>query len=381
MRLRHLLVWISILGALFAISASLTTGQAPASSATAEPDQKVVNAINDGHRTPVEQPLELGEVQWRRDWSVAQSESAKSKKPILILFQEVPGCQTCRDFGSGPLSDPLLVEAIEDLFVPFLVYNNKPGRDAELLERFSEPSWNNPVVRYVSAGGDDLVSRKEGIWTSAAMADRMIAALTAAESPVPSYLRSIDVQNFKGLETSEFAMHCFWEGEAKLGAIDGVYSTRSGWRENREVVRVEFDPAKVNYEQLVLSAKSLKCALTIFAHSGEQRTIASRLVGEADVESVDTEMRDAKDSDQKYYLRQSHFRHLPLTEIQAAKINARLATHKNADDLLSPRQREILADIKRVVALESDALNSFVFPAESELSQYRQRLLAKLQSY
>ncbi len=41
--------------------------------------------------TKNDQPVELGQVHWNRDWEAAKSESAKSEKPILALFQEVPG--------------------------------------------------------------------------------------------------------------------------------------------------------------------------------------------------------------------------------------------------------------------------------------------------
>ncbi len=36
-------------------------------------------------------PVELGAVRWGRDLSAAQHQSATSGKPILVLFQEVPG--------------------------------------------------------------------------------------------------------------------------------------------------------------------------------------------------------------------------------------------------------------------------------------------------
>lgn len=39
----------------------------------------------------VDQPVELGDVQWLRDLDTAVSTSKQQKKPIAILFQEVPG--------------------------------------------------------------------------------------------------------------------------------------------------------------------------------------------------------------------------------------------------------------------------------------------------
>lgn len=39
----------------------------------------------------VTQPVELGQVRWQRDFEAALAESKKTEKPVLILFQEVPG--------------------------------------------------------------------------------------------------------------------------------------------------------------------------------------------------------------------------------------------------------------------------------------------------
>ncbi len=36
-------------------------------------------------------PIEVGKVDWGRDYEAALAASKKTKKPILILFQEVPG--------------------------------------------------------------------------------------------------------------------------------------------------------------------------------------------------------------------------------------------------------------------------------------------------
>ena len=36
-------------------------------------------------------PVELGKVPWLRDYDAALAEAKKSGKPLLLLFQEVPG--------------------------------------------------------------------------------------------------------------------------------------------------------------------------------------------------------------------------------------------------------------------------------------------------
>src|SRR5262249_55155792 len=95
-----------------------------------------------GHAEP-----ELGCVHWGRDVDTALGVARSSKRPVLVLFDEVPGCATCVGFGQQVLAHPLLSEAIETEFVPVFVANSRPGRDAEQLARFGEPAWNNPVLR------------------------------------------------------------------------------------------------------------------------------------------------------------------------------------------------------------------------------------------
>jgi cytochrome oxidase Cu insertion factor (SCO1/SenC/PrrC family) len=47
------------------------------------------------------QPEELGKVKWLRNYDQAIAQSDKNGKPVLILFQEVPGYSTCRNYGNN----------------------------------------------------------------------------------------------------------------------------------------------------------------------------------------------------------------------------------------------------------------------------------------
>src|SRR5207247_2616078 len=93
----------------------------------------VLAMITPAHVTAAQNPRELGLVRWGRSLDAVRAESRSSGRPVLLLFQEIPGCKTCVDFGQGPLSNPLLVEAIESEFVPVAIYNNRAGADADLL--------------------------------------------------------------------------------------------------------------------------------------------------------------------------------------------------------------------------------------------------------
>ncbi len=136
-------------------------------------------------------PVEVGAVSWQRDLEPAYGQSENSGKPVLILFQEVPGCAGCQQFGREVLSNPQIVEAIENEFVPVLVHNNRPGKDAEILKSFGEPAWNFQVIRFLDSKGKDLIPRKDKVWTVPTVAARMVKALEVAKREVPGYLRAL----------------------------------------------------------------------------------------------------------------------------------------------------------------------------------------------
>ena len=145
-------------------------------------------------------PLEVGDVQWGRDLDAALEKSSKTGKPVLVLFQEIPGCSGVQKFGREVLTNPRLVEAIEDEFIPMLVYNNRQGgMDQKLLKNFKEPAWNYQVIRFLNADGKDVIPRKDRVWTTSGVASRMIEALMAANRPVPEYLEDLAKNNQGGL--------------------------------------------------------------------------------------------------------------------------------------------------------------------------------------
>jgi hypothetical protein len=138
-----------------------------------------------------ENPVEIGLVNWGRNLDKALQLSGETGRPIFLLFQEVPGCRGCQDFGRTVLSNPRVVKAIENEFLPVLVYNNKGGEDRRLLERFNEPSWNYQVVRFLDKDGRDIIPRKDRVWTISHLTMRMIETLEAVDRPVPDYLRAV----------------------------------------------------------------------------------------------------------------------------------------------------------------------------------------------
>lgn len=292
------------------------------------------------------QPVELGQVEWIRDFDRGVETAKAQKKPLLVLFQEVPGCSTASGYGKNVLSHPLIVEAIETLFVPVAVYNNTGGEDRKVLDSFGEPSWNNPVVRIITPERKELTQRLSGNYTKAGLVNSMVSALKNSNLDVPQYLNLLNAElNAKAgkKERAVFAMHCFWTGEAKLGNIKGVTSTKPGFMGGYEVVELEFNPGIVSYDELLQKARSNKVAKHVFTVNDIQSAAAKEVAG-GEVSEVGT---FRPDRNPKYYLSRTSYRYLPMTELQKARVNAAIGSLHSPDTYLSPNQLELFGYITK----------------------------------
>lgn len=235
------------------------------------------------------------------------------------------------------MSHPQLVEAIESEFHPVVVYNNQPGKDAEILKKFREPAWNYQVIRFLDEEGKDIIPRKDRVWTLEGVAGRMREALEAIKKEPPAYLKALSAEAGKETGTAAFAMFCFWTGERKLGAIDGVLTTEAGWLEGREVTLVTFDRSRLSFAKLLAAAVSHDCARKVFTRNPADAALAkeSRLL----VGNLTEEYRKARLSDQKRQLGGTPFAKLDLSPVQATKVNAfARVSPKEARRWLSPSQ-------------------------------------------
>jgi hypothetical protein len=284
----------------------------------------------------IEPPIEAGKVRWGRDLRDALALSDSSGKPVLVLFQEIPGCAGCRQFGQDVLSNPLLVEAIETEFTPLLIHNNKSGKDADVLRLYGEPAWNYQVVRFLDAAGKDLIPRKDRVWDTGALAERMVGALTKASRPVPGYLRLLTSEHFSGLQSAVFAMSCFWTGEMALGQINGVIVTEAGFMDGREVTAVRYDPRLISLLDLMAAAGKVNCAQAIYLPEADlERSVSSRLV----IRKI-ADYRRAPVDDQKKQLTGTPAERLNLSAAQATKVNAWYRQNREmATSYLTPSQR------------------------------------------
>jgi len=291
-------------------------------------------------------PIELGKVNWVRNFDEAFEKAHLQNKPLLVLFQEVPGCSTASGYGRNVLSHPLIVEAIESLFVPVAIYNNTDGHDAEILKSFGEPSWNNPVVRIMTPDRKELVPRLSGDYSKLGLVTSMIKALKNDNRNVPQYLKLPEEElraKVNGSEMAVFAMHCFWSGEEALGRIHGVISTNPGFMKGYEVVDVEYDPNVISYNKLLEYGKSEQVANHVFVKDGVQKSIAEKVVGKSSVSDLSN---FRPDTDPKHYLSQTIYKYVPMTALQASRVNAAIGSGRSPDAFLSARQLELLAFIK-----------------------------------
>jgi len=274
-----------------------------------------------------QQPEELGKVDWLRDYDHALELAEKEDKDVLILFQEVPGCATCRNYGHNVLSDPLMVGAIEQYFIPLVIYNNNDGADAEVLKLYKEPSWNNPVVRIVDSEGNNLVDRLASDYSRFGLHGRMKAAMAKRELTADLYFEFLGeelIADQSGRRDSAFySMHCFWNGESSLASADGVLFTEPAFMGGKEVVKVEFDKVRLS-----------KVELDQYALDQEFR-------------EMDFDDGYRIDKDPQYYLKKSAYSKLPLSRIQRSKINTALEKGEDASLMLSPRQKDWLNQVNR----------------------------------
>ncbi len=287
----------------------------------------------------IDQPEELGKVVWLRNLEDGIQLSEQKGKPILLLFQEVPGCATCQHYGQGVLSHPLIVEAIETAFIPVAIFNNKGGEDAKILKYFREPSWNNPVVRIINSDKKDIAKRVAGNYGKLALVSAMKVALQKSQNPIPEYLNILEREfqgEQNGLREATVSMYCFWTGEKNLAGLPGVIETQPGFMGGKEVVQIKYDPVEIEYADVLKFAEANDCASHVFTRNIKEEEVAKKIVGNSISKSSNFKL----DNTPKYYLSKTDYQYIPMTGLQAVLVNAEIGKGFNPEFLLSPRQLE-----------------------------------------
>jgi hypothetical protein len=266
---------------------------------------------------PKNQNIELGKVSWYRNYQEALQKSKETGKPVLLFFQEIPGCATCVNYGRNVLSHPLMVDLIENEFIPLAIYNNRPGADAEILRRYNEPSWNNPVAHFIDETGKDIIPKLEDNYEPASMLLKIREALAKKNIKEPGYVSLLEKDItllFGYTKTKIYETPCFWSGETSLAQQKSVISTEAGFIDSKEVVKIVYDPAISTDKEL------------------------DEYAMQQGFYTIESSRGFRADKDPQYYLKQSAFRYLPLSPVQRTKINQAIPYGVNAELFLSPTQ-------------------------------------------
>ena len=155
--------------------------------------------------------------------------------------------------------------------------------------------------------------------------------------------------------------------------------THSAWIGEREVVEVDYDTERLGFDVLLEKAIEFSCDQHVYETSDEQLKVARERLGER-VSRLGEELRAGKASDQLYYLGRSHLRYVPLTPVQARRVNGALGAKGDPLHYLSTRQAALAGRIAAALAKQADALEELTRPARlAELDEYQAALTQRLE--
>lgn len=265
----------------------------------------------------------LGGVPWMLDADTARARSAESGRPLVVVEAAPRGAAD----GAGVLnggSDPLLVEALRELVVPLLLQAEAPLGDAQRADGPAPP----PTLERPRPDGPQAHD-PEGAATPhapeddpAALARLVTGALNDAQRPVPAWLELVaQGSQAADAQTTTLVTTCFWEGQAHYGGLRHVVDVRVAWRGGHEVVEVDHLPG-LPVATLLDPDVAPACLRGLVAGAPDAAAAA-----EARRLPVlpDHGARPARPEDRLHALRGSPLRALPLTRLQALRVNAALA--------------------------------------------------------
>ncbi len=330
-------------------------------------------------KAPAQDPAaELGRVRWSGSLDEARAAAAREVLPVALLFQRVPGSEEARKFGETALSHPLLVEVLETEFVPVRAIKNDPLNES-ILERYGESDRGGPVLRILDAHGSDLVPRRDDVVDTHGLATRLIEVLGALGHAVPGYLQLVAEETAPGpLERAWIEAPDRAEGEVHLANIPGVVGTRAAVFAGRDTIEVAFRPATLTFRDLLTKAAAVDAASFVFARTDAQLDTARRVLhGRA--RRIDETPEHAPLEQDKPHLKRSHLRYLPLTPMQAMRINSDLATGHDPARWLSPRQIRLAVLLARGERLSPSLLSNLEPPANFfDVASYEREIHRRL---
>lgn len=295
-------------------------------------------------------PPDLGRVRWSRDEAAARREAQQAGRPLIRLTRGATSRPGTAALAAQALAHPIVVDAAAAEFVAVAVDPDEKS---------------DPSVHFLDADGRDLVPAYAGDPSAARLLAGMRDALRAAGRPVSAYLDLVAAEYNPPptRQTATFAVTCYWKGESSLGRLDGVLATRTGTvagpeaGTKDEIVEVDFDPALIDYSKLTRQAAGQACFRRAYAHTPEQADAARAVVG-VDEEKVARRTAEAADTSnqQQFYLSLHPAYHfLPLTALQATKVNAALVKGEPPERFLSPGQVALHRRLEAILAKDKAA--------------------------
>lgn len=311
---------------------------------------------------------ELGAIRYRD----THIEGARGQgRPIMCVKAEVPG-----DLGIGlhVLSHPLIVEAAESLFVPTSVVLRK---ESNYTSRTSS-SWNT-TIEFLNKEGENVVPPFGDEMVSLAEVTRaMIDTLKACNKNVPKYLELLHKEEKIKQQIKASSQFSISERKALFGAtncsqaevefadLDGVLRTRIGILEGQQILEVEYTEisfASLLHERVVhQKAKNIH---TVYVQTMDERVAAQMELSRSSEPVMITKLPSyeaisfSRIQEGLSALRKTEFRFVPLTELQAMRINrlVHIGSFHLATHLLSPWQGLILMKSYSNVSLRKEVVN------------------------
>lgn len=266
-------------------------------------------------------------------------------KPLFIY----PPSAQIDAVASDALRHPIVADAINTQF--HAMFSAGPGAHVRLTSM---------------TDGRDLVPPTPPNAGVGLLLRAMEQALRADGREVPEYLSLVaDEYNPAQRESARFAVTCNWKGELALGVLSGVISTRTGSLPNGggEAVEVQFDPTRLPRQQLAERAKSLECF-------------------RAEVPADGGDALDTSNQQQYHLWLHKPWQFVPLTRLQATRVNAALVANESPDRFLSPTQLAIQRKLQQAYDRNPHALDSLeslnVDRTPEGISSYTQRLVDRL---
>lgn len=279
-------------------------------------------------------PSDGGAIPWSAEPEAARRLASHTGKPLLILHAG-PSSQDAEPLRRA-LSHPILLDASAE-FVPLVLQGAERG-----------------TISFEDCRGNPIAQERQAETSVAALLDRMRSALRAAGRPIPAYLDLVAFEyNPKVVRSATFTLGCYWKGERHLGNLPGIVATRTGFVGADEAVQVEFDPTALSYSALLGEASQIECFKGAVEPTKPSAGDASG--GTAPADSVALRPAD----DPKFHLsRRPEYALLPLTELQATKVNAALGDDRSPDEYLSPSQLRLSLQIRQILSVDSLGMQS-----------------------